>query len=603
MDHARTTTIARLLAGLVVTAVLAVGCSSGGSSTDGGSAGEEASDQDATGTGEPELRFDGPEAGALINATDLEGLTFTVTATGDAGAVDDLVMLLDGDDVTADAEVEGATLTYAPEHLPDGERTLAVAAGTTVEDGEVPGDAVEDGDPAEGPDPAEGADPAEGSDAAAGADPAEGSDAAEGADVAGEPEPLHAWRFEVKAEPPSLELSSPDGAVLANEPLTVAGVTEAGATVAVGGDEATADDTGAFELELADVEDELTIVVTDVAGNSIEVIEELTVIPSRVEIDEIRTVHATFWAWATPSLREPIVEMIDDVKINAVQLDLKDEGGHLGYDSQVPLAKEIGAGIGPLDLEAAVAGLHERDVAVIGRIVAFADPTLASWAWENDRREWVIQDRDGNDYYRGSYAGFSNYTHPDVIAYNLDIAEEAAAAGVDHILWDYIRRPEGMDSYTVPGLETTPEEAIVEFTRLADERLAPYGVQHAASVYGIAADRPEQIGQDIPAMAEHLDYVAPMIYPSHWGVGEYGVADPNRQPYDIVRATLEVWDEAVEGRRARVVPWLEDTTYRAWDRPFQVREQIRATRDHGIAEWMMWNPGSRFTPEAYDRRD
>jgi hypothetical protein len=66
-----------------------------------------------------------------------------------------------------------------------------------------------------------------------------------------------------------------------------------------------------------------------------------------------------------------------------------------------------------------------------------------------------------------------------------------------------------MENYTVPGLETTPEEAIVEFTRLADERLAPYGIQHGASVYGIAADRPTQIGQDIPAMAEHLDYVAP----------------------------------------------------------------------------------------------
>jgi hypothetical protein len=94
-----------------------------------------------------------------------------------------------------------------------------------------------------------------------------------------------------------------------------------------------------------------------------------------------------------------------------------------------------------------------------------------------------------------------------------------------------------------------------------------------------------------------------MIYPSHWGPGEYGVADPNRQPYDIVRATLEVWDEATEGKRARVVPWLEDTPYRAWDRPFQVREQIRAALDHGIDEWLMWNPGSSFTPAAYERRE
>jgi hypothetical protein len=187
-----------------------------------------------------------------------------------------------------------------------------------------------------------------------------------------------------------------------------------------------------------------------------------------------------------------------------------------------------------------------------------------------------------------------------VIDYLLDIAEEAASMGVDHILWDYIRRPEGLENYTVPGLTTTPEEAIVSFTQQADERLAPYGVQHGASVYGIAADRPTQIGQDIPGMADHLDYVAPMIYPSHWGAGEYGIDDPNGQPYDIVRATLQIWNETVDGHRARVVPWLEDTNYRAWDRPFQIREQIRGAADEGIDEWLMWNPSSRFTYDAYD---
>ena len=553
----RSTAASTVLASLAVLAVLGAACTAEGTSS-GDEPAAASEDGDANG-----FRVDGPEPDELINAAALEELTFTVTTAGDEPAVEELLLLLDGDDVTSQAAVAQDTLTYTPGTLPDGERELVVAA--TAANGD---DAPE----------------------------------AEAASESAEPEELHTWRFEVKAEPPTLELTTPDGAVGEEEPVTVAGTTEAGATVTVGDDSVTADDTGAFELELAEVGDELTIVVTDVAGNTTEVTEPVLRVASRVHVDEIRTVHATFWAWATPSLREPIVQMLDDGKINSVQLDLKDEGGHLGYTSEVPLASEIGADIGPLDLEQAVADLHERDVAVIGRMVAFADPALAAWAWENDRRDMVIQLKDGSDYYRGSYAGFSNYTHEDVIDYLLDLAEEAAQAGVDHILWDYIRRPEGLDNYTVPGLETTPEEAIVEFTRLADERLAPYGIQHGASVYGIAADRPTQIGQDIPGMAEHLDYVAPMVYPSHWGAGEYGVADPNRQPYDIVTATLEVWEEATAGKRARVIPWLEDTPYRAWDRPLQIREQIRATADAGIDEWLMWNPGSTFTPEAYDRR-
>jgi hypothetical protein len=558
--------LVRSLAAALATLVLAAGCT----------AAEAPEGEDPTSAEELGFRFDGPDEGTLVNAADLEALAFTVTAESDDATVEALVLLLDGEDVSADASVQGDTLRYEPGDLEDGERELVVA--------EAADDAAVEDDAEEGAD-----------DGTGGAGGAEGT--------ADEPTPLHAWRFEVKATPPTLELRSPDGAVAAGGPVTVSGVTEPGATVEVGDEQVTADDDGAFELELDDVDGELTIRVTDVAGNTTEMAERIVTVASRVEIDEIRTVHATFWAWATPSLRDPIQQMIDDGRINSLQLDLKDEGGHVGYDSQVELAQEVGAAIGPLDLEQTVADLHDQGIAVIGRIVAFADPTLASWAWENDRRDMAIQLPDGSDYYRGSYAGFSNYAHEDVIDYLLDLAEEAAQAGVDHILWDYIRRPEGMENYTVPGLETTPEEAIVEFARLADERLAPYGIQHGASVYGIAADRPTQIGQDIPAMAEHLDYVAPMIYPSHWGPGEYGVADPNRQPYDIVRATLEIWEEATEGKRARVVPWLEDTPYRAWDRPFQVREQIRAALDHGIDEWLMWNPGSSFTPAAYERRE
>ncbi len=564
MTKDRTTSVTRRL--LVVAAGLLVACTSGTSSDDGSGgpapADDHGSSEDDQGASAPrDLRFVGPDDGDLVGADELGSLSFDVIAVTDADDLADLAWRLNGDEVTTATpvdEVAGsgvAMITYDADHLGDGEHELSVAAS----DG---GGDVEDGDD----------------------------------------EVLHTFRFVVKSEPPELEIVEPTTAVAVGQAVTLTGRTEAGAEVEVGEERVTAGDDGSFTLELDEVGGPLPATATDAAGNRTTIDDAVRVVASRVEIDEIRTVHATFWAWATPELRDPIDAMIEDGQINSLQLDLKDEGGHLGYDSQVPLAQEVGAGIGPLDLEQVVADLHARDVAVIGRIVAFADPTLASWAWEHGERDWVIQEPDGGDYFRGSYAGFSNYTHEDVIAYNLDIAEEAARAGVDHILWDYIRRPEGMDNYVVPGLEGTPEEAIVEFARLADERLAPYGVTHGASVYGIAADRPTQIGQDIPALAEHLDYVAPMIYPSHWGAGEYGVADPNRQPYDIVRATLEVWEEAVAGARARVVPWLEDTPYRAWDRPHQVREQIRATRDHGIDEWLMWNPGARYTPEAYERR-
>jgi hypothetical protein len=537
---------------LVFAAVLLTACSADDGTDAGGTA---SGDPGASATSTSGAwSFDGPDDGALIGAEALERLTFEVSSVT-ASELGSLRVLLNGDDVTAAAQQADDRLTYTPRGLDDGAHTLAVR-----------GDA-------------------------------------------GSNEALHAWDFTVKAADPAFELTAPERAIGASGPVTLAGRSDPGADVEVAGVRTTADDDGAFELELEDSgsahdgDGWLAITVIDLAGNRLEVEHRLAVVASRVETDEIRTVHAASWAWNNPALREPILQMLADGKINAMQIDLKDEAGHLGYDSEVELANEVGAVKGPLDLEQTVADLHADGVPVIGRIVAFADPTLASWAWANDRRDWVIQDNDGNDFYRGSYAGFSNYTHPEVIDYNLDIAEEAARAGVDHILWDYIRRPEGIDNYTVPGLTTTPEVAIVDFTRQADERLEPYGIQHGASVYGIAVDRPTQIGQDIQGMADHLDYVAPMLYPSHWGPFEYGVEDPNRQPYDIISEALKVWNEATADKRARVVPWLEDTPYRAWDRPFQVREQLRAAAEHANNEWLMWHPGSTFTPEVYPRVD
>jgi hypothetical protein len=47
-----------------------------------------------------------------------------------------------------------------------------------------------------------------------------------------------------------IELTEPDGAVVAGQELTVAGTTKPGATVAVGDTSTTADEDGAFELVL-----------------------------------------------------------------------------------------------------------------------------------------------------------------------------------------------------------------------------------------------------------------------------------------------------------------------------------------------------------------
>ena len=91
---------------------------------------------------------------------------------------------------------------------------------------------------------------------------------------------------------------------------------------------------------------------------------------------------------------------------------------------------------------------------MIERLVAFRDPVLAEWAWTG-RRELVVQTPSGSAY-SGGYGG-TNYDHDDVRAYNVDLAVAAAKLGVDDVLYDYLRRPDGLlESMVVPGLEGDP---------------------------------------------------------------------------------------------------------------------------------------------------
>ena len=106
-------------------------------------------------------------------------------------------------------------------------------------------------------------------------------------------------------------------------------------------------------------------------------------------------------------------------------------------------------------------------------------------------------------------------------------------------------------------------------------------------------------------MAKILDYICPMIYPSHYADGSLGVKYPDLQPYDIILASMNASNEKLaaipEGEhRAIVRPWLQDFTapwiqhYQPYG-PKQLREQIQATYDAGLEEWILWSPSNRYS--------
>lgn len=404
--------------------------------------------------------------------------------------------------------------------------------------------------------------------------------------------------FMVDLTPPLLDVPGPLH-TSAWQPLPVPGRTDPGSKVTVAGRVASVDEHGRFVVTLPAPQPRVVeVVATDPAGNSTKSQQPITVTPRRPPAP-IRAVHVTADAWANAALRRGVLALIAAHRINTVELDLKDEGGIAGWNPPVGLARTIGAAQPIYNLPLAVRRLHGLGIRVIGRLVCFRDPILAAAAWRDGRRDEVVQTPSGEAY--AGYGGFTNFANPVVRAYNIAIALAAARAGVDEILYDYVRRPDGpIATMRFRGLHTTPADAVVDFLRQTRLALRPSHTLLGASVFGIAATRPGQVAQNVPEMARQVDYIAPLVYPSHWGAGEYNVSDPNAQPFDIVRRSLFDFQHDVTGTPARLVPWLQDFSLGVAYGPAQVRAQIAAARRNGIDEFLLWDPNVTYTAAALE---
>jgi peptidoglycan/xylan/chitin deacetylase (PgdA/CDA1 family) len=490
----------------------------------------------------PSLTVDGPPSGAPIGRAGAEKLAFAVDANRRALAKQRWT--LDGQDVTPRVRSEGGLLVLRPGPLSEGRHTVEITQG-----GGFLGVSAH-----------------------------------------------HRASFTIDLTPPQLRLLKPLQAKRA-EPLEIVARTEPGARVTVGQDTARVEDDGRLAASLAPpLPAAVTFDVVDAAGNRATLQRPVAIVPRRPAVP-IRAVHVTAYGWADKTLRSGLLKLISDRRINAIEIDLKDEGGLVGFNPPIPLARRIGAAKPVYDLTELVEQMHRRGIRVIGRLVCFRDPVLAKAAWKQGKPEQVVQTPSGGPY--AGYGGFTNFANPDVRAYNIDIAVAGAQAGIDDLLYDYVRRPDGpLSAMRFPGLHGSPSEAIVDFVRETRLALRPYRTYLGVSVFGVAATRPEEVAQDIPQMARQADYVAPMVYPSHWSAGEYNVSDPNSQPHEIVTRSLRDFQRDTRNSGSRVVPWLQDFTLGVTYGPSEVRAQIDAARDVGIQEFLLWDPAVTYTVDA-----
>jgi hypothetical protein len=283
--------------------------------------------------------------------------------------------------------------------------------------------------------------------------------------------------------------------------------------------------------------------------------------------------------------------------LNTLEVDVKDENGEIGFVPQdVPLARRIGAAKPYYDPIAVAAAAHAAGVYLIGRVVTFEDPILSA-----SIPQLSVRRPDGSRWLTNGGLGWTNPYDRRVWRYDVDVATAAAGAGFDEIQFDYVRFPSDGDISQIRYPGRHPQAmgwTVPMFLRYAARRLHPLGVRVSADVFGLAATRNLGIGQFPRRLSRFVDSIYPMVYPSHYGPGEYGIADPNSRPGTTIAYSLRDFREKLRGRRTNLIPWLQDFSLGRTYTPADVRDEIQAARLEHAKGFMLWNPSGRYTAPA-----
>ncbi|MDO8482934.1 MAG: putative glycoside hydrolase [bacterium] len=342
---------------------------------------------------------------------------------------------------------------------------------------------------------------------------------------------------------------------------------------------------------------------------------------------QVKAIYMTSCVAGTTSFRNSLVKLIEETEINSVVIDIKDFTGTLSFISENPTLKAmLSTRCYAPDMKDFIESLHKKGIYVIGRIAVFQDVYLVK-----ERPELAVKRKSDGGIWK-DYKGLS-FTDPgskDVWDHTVLISKESYAAGFDELNFDYIRFPSDGNmkdiSFPFSGNKSKPE-VLRGFFAYLNKELKPIGAVLSADLFGMTTTNTDDlnIGQVLEHALPYFDYIAPMVYPSHYPTNFMGFAKPAAKPYEVVKFSMDVAvkrtvatttvvamfgeqpistttkpflyrKKAFDARKIR--PWLQDFNLGATYTPEMVRAQIQATYDSGLDSWMLWNASNRYTAAA-----
>jgi len=342
----------------------------------------------------------------------------------------------------------------------------------------------------------------------------------------------------------------------------------------------------------------------------------------------VKAIYMTQCVVGTPSFRKKLVDLVDTTELNSIMIDIKDFSGTIGFKTKSPLlASASMKGCGAKDMKEFIATLHEKGIYVIGRITVFQDPF-----YTKVHPEQAVQSKSGGvwkDRKGLSFIDVSSRPYWDVV---VALSKESYELGFDELNYDYIRYPSDGNMadavYASQHKVLNKAEALETFFAYLQKHVKPIGVVTSADIFGMTTVVLDDmgIGQVLERALPYFDYIAPMVYPSHFAKGFHGYADPNKNVYGVIAYSMGEAVKRAEATTTRIAflgaqpiastsprlyskpsyprtklrPWLQDFDYGGTYGPTEVRDQIKATYDVGLTSWMLWAPSNIYTKGALE---
>ena len=313
------------------------------------------------------------------------------------------------------------------------------------------------------------------------------------------------------------------------------------------------------------------------------------------EFGGIKGIYLNSYDFVNLDKMSSIKAIIDETVVNTLVIDVKTDHGHLMYDSNVQESYEINNERVKFNKTSLEELKTNHNLYLIGRVVAFQDPLFAKTYEDSsvfNSKTNSIFSKNGQYFLDPSDQKSRNYV--------LNIAIEACNLGFDEIQFDYIRYPDAVNNHLVYEEESNFENRtrnINSFLYEATKILHGEGCLVSADIFGyvLQSESDNGIGQHLETIVKSVDFISPMVYPSHYSNGSFGYKYPNKYPYEVVTAALN--DGLYRGTKVEQLrPYLQGF----WHTPKDVRLNIKAAEDIGL-DWIIWNNSSVYDTNYFTK--